>query len=152
MAAKRARNIRFVEESFEDQQSSIVSAISTEILQEQNDIDSIQAPQYSFIAAFPFTNRNAISIIKRDGSTNELTGMVKQYLISEEENSRENFEHIVYSIQIFTALEWSFRDFFLGFEEMVLTLRKKLLEESNMIQDFTDMTIKKKKSIKVPKV
>jgi len=121
----------------EDPPSLKLSTISTELV-------PIQAPQYSFIAAFPFTNRNAISIIKRDGSTNELTEMVKQYLISEEENRRENFEHIVYSIQIFTALEWSFRDFFLGFEEMVLTLRKKLCEENNMMQDFTDMTIKKK--------
>jgi len=80
------------------------SAISTELMHEQNEIISIQAPPYSLIAAYPFTNSHAISIIKGDRSTNELTDMVKQYLISEENNNRENFEHIVYSIQIFTAL------------------------------------------------
>ncbi len=134
----------------EDPPSSIVSVISAEILQEQIEIVSIQPPQYPLIAAYPFTNSNAISIVKGDGSTHELTGMVNQYLISEENNSRENFEHIVYSIQIFTSLGWSFRDFFLGFEEMVLTLRKKLLESNKLIEGFTGLTIEKRGFNKSP--
>ena len=54
--------------------------------------------------------------------------MVKDYLISEEENARGNFEHIVHSINLFKELGWSFHDFFIGFEETVMTVRKNLLE------------------------
>ena len=56
--------------------------------------------------------------------------MVKDYLISEEENARGNFEHIVHSIKLFKELGWSFRDFFIGFEEMVMTVRKNLHEDT----------------------
>ena len=73
----------------EDPPSSIVSVISAEILQEQIEIVSIQAPQYPLIAAYPFTNSNAISIVKGDGSTHELTGMVNQYLISEDRKQQK---------------------------------------------------------------
>jgi hypothetical protein len=50
--------------------------------------------------------------------------MVKDYLISEEMNARGNFEHIVHSIKLLKVLGWSFCDFFIGFEEMVMTVRK----------------------------
>jgi hypothetical protein len=69
--------------------------------------------------------------------------MVKDYLISEEKNVRGNFEHIVYSIKLFKELEWSFRDFSIGFEEMVMTVRKKLLEDTPPIHDSTVVAIKK---------
>ncbi len=69
--------------------------------------------------------------------------MVKDYLISEERNARGNFEHIVYSIKLFKELGWSFRDFFIGFEEMVMTVRQNLLEGTPLIQDSTVLAIKK---------
>jgi hypothetical protein len=86
----------------EDPPSSIVSVISAEILQEQIEIVSIQAPQYPLIAAYPFTNSNAISIVKGDGSTHELTGMVNQYLISEDrkQQQREFRTHRVFNTDI----------------------------------------------------
>ncbi len=94
---------------------------------EKNEVAPIQTPHNSLITAYPFTNSNANSIIK-EGSTKELIGiMIKDYLISEEKNSRGNFDHIVYSIKLFKEFGWSFRDFFIGFEEMVMTVRKKLL-------------------------
>jgi hypothetical protein len=69
--------------------------------------------------------------------------MMKDYLISEERNARGNFEHIVYSIKLFKELGWSFHDFFIGFEEMVITVRQKLLEGTPLIQDSTVVAIKK---------
>ena len=67
--------------------------------------------------------------------------MVKDYLISEEENARGNFDHIVHSIKLFKELGWSFRDFFIGFEEMVMTVRQKQLEGTPLIQDSTVVVI-----------
>jgi hypothetical protein len=68
--------------------------------------------------------------------------MVRDYLISEEDNARGNFEHILFSIKLFTELRWSFHDFFIGFEEMVMTVRKNLLEDTSPIQDSTVVAIK----------
>ena len=69
--------------------------------------------------------------------------MVKDYLISEEKNARGNFKHIVYSIKLFKELGLSFRDFFIDFEEMVMTVRKNLLQDNPPIQDSTVVAIKK---------
>ena len=69
--------------------------------------------------------------------------MVKDYLISEEMNARGNFEHIVHSIKLLKELGWSFCDFFIGFEEMVMTVRNNLLEGTPLIQDSTVVAIKK---------
>ena len=111
---------------------------------EQNEVAPIQTPHSSLITAYPFTNSNAISIIKEEGSSKELIGMmVKDYLISEEENARGNFDHIVHSIKLFKELGWSFHDFFIGFEEMVMTVRKNLLQDTPPIQDSMVVTIKK---------
>ncbi len=101
--------------------SMSTALIAQELIQqsfEQNEVAPIQTPHSSLITAYPFTNSNAISIIKEEGSSKELIGMmVKDYLISEEENARGNFEHIVHSIKLFKELGWSFHDFFIGFEE-----------------------------------
>ena len=98
---------------------------------EQNEVAPNQTTHDSFITAYPFTNSNAISIIKEDGSSKQLIGMmVRDYLISEEDNARRNFEHIVHSIKLFKELGWSFPDFFIGFEEMVMTVRKNLREDT----------------------
>ena len=127
--------------------SMSTALIAQELIQqsfEQNEVAPIQTPHDSLITAYPFTNSNAISIIKEEGSTKELIGMmVKDYLISEEENARGNFEHIVYSIKLFKGLGWSFHDFFIGFEEMVMTVRKNLLQGTPLIQDSTVVAIKK---------
>jgi hypothetical protein len=113
-------------------------------MQQFDEVAPIQTPHSSFITAYPFTNSNAISIIKEEGSTKELIGMmVKDYLISDEENARGNFEHILYSIKLFTELRWSFHDFFIGFEEMVMTVRKNLLQDTPPIQDSMVVAIKK---------
>jgi hypothetical protein len=124
-----------------------IALIAQELIQqsfEQNEVAPIQTPHNSLITAYPFKNSNALSIIKEEGSTKELIGMlVKDYLISEEENARGNFEHIVYPIQLFKGLGWSFHDFFIGFEEMVMTVRQKLLEGTPLIQDSTVVSIKK---------
>jgi hypothetical protein len=69
--------------------------------------------------------------------------MVKDYLISEEKNARGNFKHIVYSIKLFKELGFSFRNFFIGSEEMVMTVRKNLIEGTPPIQDSTVVAIKK---------
>jgi hypothetical protein len=61
----------------------------------------------------------------------ELKNMVQQYLLSEEKNDRSNFENAVYSIKMFSELGWSFQEYLISFEEMVLTLRKKLIKEAN---------------------
>jgi hypothetical protein len=60
--------------------------------------------------------------------------MIQQLFLSEDENARSNFETVVYAIEVFCELGWEFDDFFISFEEMVLTIRKKLLED-NMIED-----------------
>jgi hypothetical protein len=129
-------------------QSSPSPSISTALIAqelilpsfEQNEVAPIQTPHSSY----PFTNSNAISIIKEEGSTKELIGMmVKDYLISEERNARGNFEHIVYSIKLFKGLGWSFHDFFIGSEEMVMTVRQKLFEGTPLIQDSKVVAIKK---------
>ena len=121
--------------------------IAQELIQqsfEQNEVALIQTTHNSLITDYPFTNSNAISIIKEEGSSKELIGMmVKDYLISEEENARGNFDHIVHSIKLFKELGWSFHDFFIGFEEMVMTVRKNLLEGTPLIQDSTVVAIKK---------
>ena len=64
-------------------------------------------------------------------------------MYAEEKNARGNFEHIAYSIKLFKELGWSFRDFFIGFEEMVMTVRQKLLESTPLIHDSTVVAIKK---------
>ncbi len=66
--------------------------------------------------------------------------MVKDYLISEERKARGNFEHIVHLIKLFKELGWSFRDFFIGFEEMVMTVRKNLREDTP-IQESRDVNV-----------
>ena len=58
--------------------------------------------------------------------------MVHQYLLSEEENAKSNFETIVYSIEVFSELGWSFHDFFISFEEMVLEIRRKIIDDKRM--------------------
>ncbi len=119
--------------------------IAQELIQqsfEQNEVAPIQTPHNSLITAYPFTNSNALSIIKEEGSLKELIG-AKDYLISEEKNARGNFEHIVYSIQLFKELGWSFHDFFIGFEEMVMTVRQNLLKDAPLLQDSTVVAIKK---------
>jgi hypothetical protein len=72
--------------------SMSTALIAQELIQksfEQNEVAPIQTTHSSLITAYPFTNSNAISIIKEEGSTKELIGMmVKDYLISEEENAR----------------------------------------------------------------
>ena len=73
--------------------SMSTTLIAQELIQqslEQNEVAPIQTPHNSLITAYPFTNSNAISIIKEEGSTNELIGMmVKDYLISEEKTPEE---------------------------------------------------------------
>jgi hypothetical protein len=110
---------------------------------EQNEVALIQILYDSLITAYPFTNSNAISIIKEKGSTKEFGMMVRDYLISEEENARGNFEYILYSIKLFKELGWGFHDFFIGFEETVMTVRKNLLEDTPLIHDSTVVAIKK---------
>jgi hypothetical protein len=74
-------------------QSISTALIAPEFMQ-QIEIAPIQTPHYSPITAYPLTNSNAISIIKEEGSRKELiVGMImRDYLISEEENARGNFE------------------------------------------------------------
>jgi hypothetical protein len=73
---------------------SISTALIAPEFMRQIEIAPIQTPHYSPITAYPLTNSNAISIIKEEGSRKELiVGMIiRDYLISEEENARGNFE------------------------------------------------------------
>ena len=119
-----------------------------ELMQQSDEVALIQIPNDSLITAYPFTNSKAMSISKEEGSTKEFGMMVRDYLISEEDNARRNFEHILYSIKLFTELRWSFHDFFIGFEEMVMTVRKNLLEDTPPIQDSMVVAIK---NVVIPK-
>ena len=123
--------------------STALIAPPPELMQQSDEVALIQIRHDSLITDYPFTNSNAISIIKEEGSTEELGMMVRDYLTSEEDNARGNFEHIFYSIQLFTESRWSFNDFFIGFEEMVMTVRKNLLEDTPPIQDSMVVAIKK---------
>jgi hypothetical protein len=114
-----------------------------ELMQQSDEVALIQIPHDSFITTYPFTNSKAISISKEEGSTKEFGMMVRDYLRSEEDNARENFEHILYSIKLFTESRWSFHDFFIGFEEMVMTVRKNLLQDTPLIQDSMVVALKK---------
>ena len=113
-----------------------------ELMQQSDKVALIQIPHDSLITAYPFRNSNAITIMKEEGSTKELGMMVRDYLISEEENARGNFEHILYSIKLFTELGGSFYDFFIGFEEMVMTVRQNLFEDTPLIHDSMVVAIK----------
>jgi hypothetical protein len=112
-------------------------------MQQSDEVALIQIRHDSLITNYPFTNSKAISISKEEGSTKEIIMMVREYLTSDEENARGNFDHILYSIQLFTESRWSFHDFFIGFEEMVMTVRKNLLEDTPPIQDSMVVAIKK---------
>ena len=102
-----------------------------------------QTSYCSSVAVFPFSNRHALSIVRGDKANTrlELKNMVQQYLVSEEENDRSNFENAVYSIKMFSELRWSFQEFLISFEEMVLTLRKKLIEEANDGKSHRDVVL-----------
>ena len=107
---------------FADDSSMLSSRLS-----EKNEIVRF----HSSVTTFPFSNSHAISIINEGESKETLIAMmVKQYLDAEEKNSRSNFEYIVYSLKMFRNLGWTFHDFFISFEEMVMTIRKKLLQET----------------------
>jgi hypothetical protein len=82
------------------------------------EIVPFQTSHCSSVGVYPFSNRHELSIVKGDvaNKREELKYMVQQYLVSEEENDRSNFENAVYSIKVFSELGWSFQEFLIGFE------------------------------------
>jgi hypothetical protein len=84
--------------------STALIAPPPELMQQSDEVALIQIPHDSLSNTYPFTNSKAISISKEEGSTNEFGMMVREYLISDEENARGNFEHVLYSIKLFTEL------------------------------------------------
>ena len=75
--------------------STALIAPPPELMQQSDEVALIQIRHDSIITEYPFTNSKAISISKEEGSTNEFGMMMREYLISDEENARGNFEHIL---------------------------------------------------------